>query len=205
MNSNLLTVSNDNIIEESEVRYNISLIKKTPVSGGWGSFLDCVFFWRSFGILKRGNAKSVELGELPKIREDIKYKRLIPELKEILKTPGISLYWAFTRLISVKLLLFFMFCLIGEIIGILIPFVLRDFINEFDGLVRGNDLKKLNCKYCVMVLIFSHVRVPFLGDNLCRIIREEYVQCSGILFPRSDQFNVSIRYHWYPIREDVYY
>jgi hypothetical protein len=96
--------------------------------------------------LKKGNAKSLELSDLPSISKDIKYKKLIPELKSILKTPGISLYWAFTRLISVKLILFFMFCLIAEIIGILIPFVLRDFINELDSQVRNNDLKNLNCK-----------------------------------------------------------
>jgi len=146
MNSNLLTVSNDNVADESQVNSLLSLTLKENIETESRGFLDRIFYWKSHGILKKGNQTPLELKDLPSIPKDIRYNSLIPKLKSILKTPGISLYWAFTRLISFNLLLFFFFCLIAETIGILIPFVLKEFINRIDHFVRHSHMEELNRK-----------------------------------------------------------
>lgn len=98
-------------------------------------------------MLKTGNRRPLTTDKLPPIPKAVCHKQVVTDLLSIIRqNPSESLYKAFTRLIRKPLILFFVFCLVAEIIGIFIPFILKDFINQLDHLVRTNQLATADCK-----------------------------------------------------------
>ena len=114
------------------------------------SISDRVLFSDSHSILKKGNINPIQPSELPPISKEIGYKSLVNSLHSILEeNKGISLYSAFIKLVWSKMALFFFFAFVAEIIGIGLPFVLKEFIDDFHELVSENASFLDNGKECL--------------------------------------------------------
>lgn len=59
--------------------------------------------------------------------------------------PQLSLYLVFTLMMKSKLFFYFFFAFFSEIIGIMIPFALKNFINHFHQLVEDEQKPMISC------------------------------------------------------------